>query len=363
MHETAKVHADETGFVSINDARLDLRDKNLGFTVKDFGYGTLYEFMSAFPNLYEVKGNFYRCPGITNIGEIRKVYDILRETAKTYGDDEGFVDLGQAGNALIQKNLNIKDFGYGTLKSFIAAFPILYEVKENSYRCLGVPTAREIRKVHDVLHEVAENNGDEKDFTELTRAGEVMSKKNLDVKNWEYGTLKNFIAAFPKLYEIKIEGSVIFYRCRTPDKLQLIHYALQEAAEIYGDEKGFVDFSRAGDCIGKKNLTLKDSGHSKLGKFISAFPNFYEVKGDSYRCRMLDKLKPIHDVLREVAATYTDLNDSNKFTALNRAGIKAHEKNLDIKNFGYSSWSKFVSDFPKLYAIKKVGTNNYYRCL
>lgn len=367
LHETAKAHADETGFVSLIDARLNLRDKNLGFTVKDFGYGTLYEFMTAFPNLYEVTGNSYRCLGIPNAREIRQVNDILRETAKAYGDDEGFVDLGQAGNALIQKNFNIKDFGCGALKNFIAAFPLLYEVKENSYRCLGVPTAREIRQVHEVLRGAAKTYRDDSGFTELTRAGEGMSKKNLDVKNWEYGTLKNFIAAFPNLYEIKSEGSVIFYRCRTPDKLQKIHDALHEAAETYGDEKGFVDFSRAGDYMGKKNLTIKNSGYSSISKFISAFPELYEVKGMGaatyYRCRMIDKFKPIHDVLREVAATYTDLYDPEDFTSLNRAGMKAHEKNLDIKNFGYSSWSKFVSDFPKIYDVKKFGTNIYYRCL
>ena len=371
LHETAKVHADETGFVTLNDARLNLHDRNLGFTVKDFGYGTLCEFIAAFPNLYEVKGNSYRCLGITNIGEIRQVYDILRETAKIYGDNDGFVDLGQAGNALIQKNFNIKDFGYGALKNFIAAFPFLYEVKENSYRCLGVPTAGEIRQVHDVLHAAAENYGDDSGFTELTRAGEGMSKKNLDVKNWEYGTLKNFIVAFPNLYEIKNEGSVIFYRCRTIDKLQSIHDALHEAAEIYGDEKGFVDLSRAGDCIGKKNLNLKVSGHSKLGKFVSAFPNLYELRRTKnityYRCRQnemkpVDVVKLIHSILRETAEAYKDLNDANGFTELARAGQKAREKNVSIKDLGYSSWIKFVSEFPKLYGIKKVGNNFYYRC-
>ena len=35
----------------------------------------------------------------------------------------------------------------------------------------------------------------------------------------------------------------------------------------------------------EKILSLKDSGHSKLTKFISAFPNLYELKEHSYRCR------------------------------------------------------------------------------
>ena len=157
-------------------------------------------------------------------------------------------------------------------------------------------------------------------------------------------------------------------------KLQQIHAVLRETAKIHGDTNGLVNLSWAGDALGKKNISLKGSGHSTLSKFIAAFPNLYEMRKSGgtfcYRCLANasknpvaeDKLQPIHAVLREAAAAHKDLNDANGYTALNRAGLKAHEIKLDIKNFGYSSWSKFVADFPKLYAVKKVGTIIYYRC-
>lgn len=151
-------------------------------------------------------------------------------------------------------------------------------------------------------------------------------------------------------------------------KAQQIHNVLREAAKVHGDITGFLDLSRAGELMSKKNFNVKGSGHSTLRKFIAAFPDLYELKNSSYRCltvkskSSVDKFKQVHNVLREAAGTYTDLNDENNFTALNRAGQKAHEKNLDIKNFGYGSWSKFIADFPKLYEVKKVGTIIYYRC-
>ncbi|MBQ4404695.1 MAG: NYN domain-containing protein [Selenomonadaceae bacterium] len=67
--------------------------------------------------------------------KIQTIHDVLREAAKTYGDKEGFVNLGQAGNFIIQKNLSLKDSGHSKLSKFLSAFKNLYEVKENSYRC------------------------------------------------------------------------------------------------------------------------------------------------------------------------------------------------------------------------------------
>ena len=68
-------------------------------------------------------------------------------------------------------------------------------------------------------------------------------------------------------------------------KLQQIHNVLKETAKIYGDENGFVNLGQAGNIIIKKNLDIKISGHSKLGKLLSAFSNLYEVKENSYRCK------------------------------------------------------------------------------
>ena len=60
---------------------------------------------------------------------------------------------------------------------------------------------------------------------------------------------------------------------------------LREVAKLYGDEKGFVNLGQSGNIIIQKNLDIKVSGHSKLGKFLSAFPNLYEVGNNSYRCK------------------------------------------------------------------------------
>ena len=118
------------------------KSKNLGFTVRDFGYGQLKDFIAAFPKLYELKESgttiFYRCLGnvekISN-ASLQQVHNVLRETAKAYGNEKGFVDLGQAGNAIAQKNLNLKGSGHSKLSKFISAFPNLYELDKNSYRC------------------------------------------------------------------------------------------------------------------------------------------------------------------------------------------------------------------------------------
>ena len=54
LHESAKAHADAKGFAPLNCAGHDLKQKNLGFGIKDFGYSLLHEFISDFPNLYEL---------------------------------------------------------------------------------------------------------------------------------------------------------------------------------------------------------------------------------------------------------------------------------------------------------------------
>ena len=234
---------------------------------------------------------------------------------------------------------------------------------------------KRLQQLHNILRETAKAHGDKNGFVRVNLADSAIAKKNLGfgVKNLGYGYLQKFVAAFPKLYEVQKKDNAYFYRCLpvepkiSNDKLQKIHDALHEVVNTYGGEKGFVDLSRAGDFIGKKNLSIKNSGYSTISKFITAFPNLYEVKGMGaatyYRCRKIDNLQPIHDILHEVSKAYTDLNDGGGFTDLARAGQKAREKKIDVRNLGYSSWSKFVSDFPKLYAVKKVGTIVYYRCL
>lgn len=54
LHESAKAHADANGFAPLNCAGHDLKQKNLGFGIRDFGYSLLHEFISDFPNQYEL---------------------------------------------------------------------------------------------------------------------------------------------------------------------------------------------------------------------------------------------------------------------------------------------------------------------
>ena len=154
---------------------------------------------------------------------------------------------------------------------------------------------KKIQQIHNILHEAAEIHGDDLNFALLNCAGAELKSKNLgfSVRDLGYGTLQEFIAGFPKLYEIQKAGTIVSYRCKAKksenDKLQQIHKVLRETAKAHGDEKGFATLSWAGDAIGKNNLSIKDFGHSTLSKFISAFPNLYEVKGAgttiSYRCK------------------------------------------------------------------------------
>ncbi|MBR4904567.1 MAG: NYN domain-containing protein [Selenomonadaceae bacterium] len=148
LRESAKIHGDARGFFMLNQAGMEIKNKNLGFGVKNLGYGTLQEFISAFPKLYEVQktGNIVLCRCLTNEqknsaanDKFQKIHKILRDTANSHGNLNGFTDLCHAGNAIANKNLSIKGSGYGTLQKFIAAFPKLYELHKNKkrlyYRC------------------------------------------------------------------------------------------------------------------------------------------------------------------------------------------------------------------------------------
>lgn len=66
LQESARLHGDKEGFVPLTFAGQDLKKKNLGFGIKDFGYMFLNEFISDFPDLYELTHNKprsfrYRC--------------------------------------------------------------------------------------------------------------------------------------------------------------------------------------------------------------------------------------------------------------------------------------------------------------
>ncbi|MBQ3335899.1 MAG: NYN domain-containing protein, partial [Selenomonadaceae bacterium] len=346
LREATELHGDAEGFVLLNYGRLVLRGKNFGFTVKDFGYGQLRDFIVAFPEVYEVKGEgkdfSYRCrvaqipqpthdaEKILDAAKLQPIHDTLHEVVQLHGDEKGFALLSKAGDALGKKNLSVKDSGHSTLKNFLAAFPNLYEVTGEApnifYRCL---TLDRLQPIHDTLHEVAATHGDADGFTNLGLAGSAFGQKNLSLKDSGHSSLSKLISAFPNLYEVKVDNGAYFYRCLPLDKLQLIHDTLREVAAVHGDEKGFVLLSWVGDALIKKNLSLKGSEYGTLKNFLGAFPNLYEVKGAGteifYRCLTRDKLQPIHDTLRSVAAAH---GDEKGFVLLSWVGDALIKKNL-----------------------------------
>ena len=161
---------------------------------------------------------------------------------------------------------------------------------------------KKIRQMHDILHDVAKSLGDANGFFMLNSAGQAIKRKKLGfgVRDCGFGTLRNFVETFPKLYEVQKQGRIFRCRCLTVEK------------------------------------NLSDTE---------------------------EKLRQIHSTLRETATTYKDLNDKDDFTALNRAGQSLSEKKLSVKGVGYGSLSKLVADFPTLYEVRKKGTIFYYRCL
>ena len=239
--------------------------------------------------------------------KIQQLHDILHESARTHGDDAGFSLLNYAGQAIKSKNLGfgIKDFGYVQLRDFIAAFPKLYETRQDEsgknfcYRCRADEqkiSGDKLLRIHAILREIAKTYGDKEGFAPMCWAGQALREQNLSVKKFGYNSLNNFVAAFPNLYEMirRSNGENYCYRClseqvtKCGDKLQQIHHVLRETAEAHRDQTGFATLSWAGDAIGKKNLSIKGFGHSTLSKFIAAFPKLYEIKGSgttiSYRC-------------------------------------------------------------------------------
>ena len=240
---------------------------------------------------------------------IQALHDLFHEAAAVHGDENGFVPLCWAGQALSEKNLSVKKFGYGSLNKFVAAFPDLYEVIQREtgenfcYRCLkGEQKISDYRlnQLHNVLREVWTVHANAAGFVNLWWACNfIVSKKNLcrEIKTLNHNRLCEFVSDFPNLYETAQIGQDFCYRCRTRDdtanpddgRLKQLHKILREAATVHADKNGFADLSFAGSALVKKNLSIKGSGHSTLQKFIAAFPRLYEVQKTGtivrYRCR------------------------------------------------------------------------------
>lgn len=236
LQDSARLNANDDGFSSLNHARQYLRNRNFDFTVQDFGYGQLRDFIAAYPKLYETRQddngqNFcYRCrannvkPASVNNDKLRRMHEVLREATAAYADTDGFADLSYIGGYISKKNLgfSVKDLGYGQLKDFIAAFPNLYELrqcdKKNFLHCRADESkpaeSKRLQQLHQILRETAKDNHDKNGFVDLNCAGQNIHDKKFNMKGLGYGSLSKFISAFPKIYEVKKVGNIVRYRCR-----------------------------------------------------------------------------------------------------------------------------------------------------
>ena len=361
LHETARIHADRKGFVAMCWAGQSLHNQ-LGISVKDFGYGSLYKFVANFPNLYEMihrdnGNNFcYRCrtklqpapvknvpvknvPVISVSVEERlpKFHDALREATTTCADEEGFANLCTVGTFLNPKEIGfgVKSLGYGTLQKFIVAFPDRYEIRHVDdkifIRCLT--DDERSQKLHDLLRETAAAHSDDTGFTDLTCAGNFSGRQLLELMN-----------KFPDRYEIRRVDDKIFYRCISDaERVQNLHDLLRETAATNADNSGFTDLS----CV-------EIFGVEQLLEFVSKFPDRYEIRRVDekifYRCISdAERVQNLHDLLRETAATNAD---NSGFTDLSCVEI-----------FGVEQLLEFVSKFPDRYEIRRVDEKIFYRCI
>lgn len=250
----------ENGFILLNWAGTFVKNENLGFRVRDFGYKNLQKFIAAFPDRYEMitqKRNkiYYRCRTdeptssvddltisvdepttltdgqLSFIGKIKKLHAVLHSAAAALRAPKKFTPINYAGEVLREKNLGfgVKDFGYKTLRQFMANFPEMYEIirndKENLfyYRChnkkpLKVPDDI-IDQIHDFLREFAKDHHNDSGFTFINYVGKMINKDEqlrFGIKYCGYKTLREFIAAFPEIYELTRpdNSKVFYYRCR-----------------------------------------------------------------------------------------------------------------------------------------------------
>lgn len=324
--------------------------------------------------------------------KIQSVHEILSEVAKIHGDEQGFTPLCWAGDTLRKKNFGfgIKDVGYSSFRRFVEAFPKLYAVRNVGlkfyYRCLtDTPkiSANDstLSQLHDALREAWAFHKATDDFTNLAYAGSAISQKSLSIKGSGHGTLQNFIAAFPKLYEIRTVNTTVSYRCldsakiSNDEKVRQLHDVLREVWALYTSTDGFVNLWWACDFIVKKNFPreLKSMSYKDLLEFISACSERYEVRDDggnnfSYRYRTdvpkisVDdsKVRQLHDALRDAAKFH---GDDTGFVSPVQAGQYIRDKNLNfsVKDFGYATVRDFVSAFPELYEISKDETGQHFR--
>ncbi|MBE8952092.1 MAG: NYN domain-containing protein [Quinella sp. 1Q7] len=320
LHETARIHADRKGFVAMCWAGQSLHNQ-LGISVKDFGYGSLYKFVADFPNLYEMihrdnGNNFcYRCrtklrpapvknPPVISVpveDRLPKFHDALREATTTCADEEGFANLCTVGAFLNPKEIGfgVKSLGYGTLQKFIVAFPDRYEIRRVDdkifIRCLT--DDERAQKLHDILRETAAAHSDDTGFTDLTCAGNFSGRQLLELMN-----------KFPDRYEIRRVDNKIFYRCISDaERVQNLHDLLRETAAANADNAGFTDLS----CV-------EIFGVEQLLEFVSKFPDRYEIRRVDdkifYRCISdAEHAQKLHDTLRETAATNADAECVQKF--------------------------------------------------
>lgn len=237
LHESADLHGNAEGFSSLNHARQDVRKKNFSFTVHDFGYGQLKDFIAAYPKLYETRQDengqrfTYRCRTterkavpVVDGDKLRQMHCALHEATSLHADGTGFANLCSVGSYIVRKNLGfaVQDLGFGSLQRFIEAFPDVYELHRDEQkifiRCRAVDAKKPadgFGQVHSVLRETAETYGDDRGFAQLSRAGAAILQKKLSIKDSGHGTLQKFVCAFPKLYEVQKVGQIVSYRCKS----------------------------------------------------------------------------------------------------------------------------------------------------
>ena len=386
LREAVVIAADSDGFANLSTIGMYISQQNLGFNVKTLGYGTLQKFFAAFPDMYELRQtedtSYVRClVSDSNLPDnaLDRLQEVLHEATLLAADDDGFADMSDVENYILQQNLgfSVKALGFRTLQKFIAAFPDLYELQGDKIRCRESKLPDDaLDRLQDAMREAVTTNADDNGFANLCAVGNFIVKKNIGsyVKGLGYGTLQKFIAAFPDLYELQDDK----IRCRTSepeihdDVLNQLHNVLYDTAALHEDSDGFVNLWWACDFImSKKNLVneIKSMTYKDLIEFLNDFPDSYEIRHERgqdlcYRCRTIkpphvDKFQKLHNVLQETAKVH---GDAKGFAQLSQAGVAILEKNLTIKGSGHGSLQKFLSAFPKLYEVQKLGQTLCYRC-
>ncbi len=151
--------------------------------------------------------------------------------------------------------------------------PLAIRLRESDIKIIGMGNANVSNAFRSACNEFIDLDAPIKTKSSQSPPKKVSAAKKSSVQMSLFAEEKNSTASNSKVVPI------------TNKNLQPLHNILRETAKIYGDDKGFVNLGQAGHAISQKNLDIKSSGHSKLSKFISAFPNLYELKENSYRCK------------------------------------------------------------------------------